>query len=96
MSDLHTVTDCYVGASQKTGELELRIVVDGQDLFFGTGKIDDRNPTVEESEEALAADPNWVKRVRVMDKLSRQGNPYKIAILSDIVRQKSISLGESK
>ena len=46
MSDLHTVTDCYVGASQKTGDLELRIVVDGKDMFFGTGKINDRNPTV--------------------------------------------------
>ena len=91
---LHNVTDCYIAENEKTGDEEIRITVDGKDLFLGTGSNSEGEPhSLEQSEEILNNDPNWTERVRVITKLSAKGNPYEMAILSDLKRTRSIKLG---
>ena len=87
----------YVGKNLDTEELELRIKVDlpeegEQDLFFGTGLIDDENPTIEESKQALKDDKNWRDRLIVLDRTSKKGTKYKIALLSNLVVEEVLDL----
>ena len=86
----------YVGKNLDTEELELRIKVNlpegEQDLFFGTGLIDDENPTIEESKQALKDDPNWRDRLIILDRTSKKGTEYKIALLSNLVVEEVLDL----
>jgi len=88
------IVDLYVGDNLHTEREELRIIlkIDGknEDLFFGTGLVDGNPPTIEQAEETLAADKNWKTRLRVLDRLSDSGHDYKIAVLSDVIKKRSI------
>ena len=89
-----TIQDVYEGYNESLEREELRIVIDGKDLFFGTGKDEEGDPlTIEASEAKLKADKNWKSRVRIIDKVSQTtGNPYQMAVLSDVVKKRSFDL----
>ena len=72
----------------ETEENELRLVLnDGRDLFFGAG-----GDTVEESVEILKADEKWRERLIIIQKLSKKGQPYEMAILSNLKTVETLDL----
>ena len=88
------ITDVYLGENETLETEEFRIVIDGQDLFFGVGKDEEGNPlTIEEGEAKLKADKNWRARVRIIEKVSNTtGNTYQMAVLSDVVKKRSLGI----
>jgi hypothetical protein len=86
-----TVKHAYVGRNIDTEEKEMRIVLVNpdkteQDLFFGVGTDEDGEAlTIEEAKQTLKDDKNWRDRVVVIQRTSKKGSEYSMAILSNLV-----------
>jgi hypothetical protein len=87
------IGEIYSANNTRLEKDELRIVVDGKDLFFGTGLNEDgESPSIEESIEKLRADKNWRTRVRVIEiESNTTGKSYDIAVLSDSIKLKTFT-----
>tara|TARA_R110002012_G_scaffold309677_1_gene516856 strand:- start:815 stop:1087 length:273 start_codon:yes stop_codon:yes gene_type:complete len=88
------IQEIYHGENTRMERDELRIVIDGKDLFFGTGLNEDGEaPTIDESIEKLKADKNWRTRVRIIQRISETtGSEYEMAVLSDVIKKASLDV----
>ena len=81
------IQEIYHGENTRMERDELRIVIDGKDIFFGEA------PTIDDSIEKLKADKNWRTRVRIIQRISETtGSEYEMAVLSDVIKKASLDV----